>query len=524
MAARKRIALSLDQKMELIKASSGRSSRQLADQFGIGRTQVQGILKRKAELMEEYDSNNNGARKRACYRSEHEDIDKLTWAWFQRARGLNTPVSGPMIQQQALDYAKELGKVDFRASNGWLTRFKTRHNIGSATLSGERASVDQDDVTSWRQRLPEITKDFAPEDVYNMDETGLFFRALPDKTLAVRGSDCAGGKKAKERLTVVLCVNAVGDFEKPLVIGHAKKPRCFKNLNPHQLPVTWTANKKAWMTTAIFTEWIKKFNRRMRAQGRHVLLLLDNAPSHPQDLNLTHVTLRFLPAGTTSVLQPLDLGIIKTMKGYYRTRLLRAVLSKIETSSSASETAKATSCLDACHWVAAAVKNIRKETVVRCFQKAGLGSQSEDNDPDDDLPLARFLPVALEQLEVDEPMSLDEYEDIDASVPATEDMGAGWEQQLARDFMQERAAAAAEEKEDDTDEDTEQNAAQNSQAIKSYDESLKWTAELKLFAADKGLDSVLQDLMSAEEKIQQAFLKIKTAGRQACLPEFFGPS
>ena len=76
-----------------------------------------------------------------------------------------------------------------------------------------------------------------------MDETGLFFRALPDKTLAVKGSDCAGSKKSKDRLTVAVCVNAVGEFETPLVIGHALKPGCFKNLDTDRLPVKWTANK-----------------------------------------------------------------------------------------------------------------------------------------------------------------------------------------------------------------------------------------------------------------------------------------
>ena len=79
MAKRKRTELSLEGKVKLIKASSGRNQRQLADQFGIGKTQVQSILKCKAELLEAYEENGNSARKHLCYRSEHEDIDELTW-------------------------------------------------------------------------------------------------------------------------------------------------------------------------------------------------------------------------------------------------------------------------------------------------------------------------------------------------------------------------------------------------------------------------------------------------------------
>ena len=69
-----------------------------------------------------------------------------------------------------------------------------------------------------------------------MAETGLFFRALPDKSLVVKGSDHAGGNKSKERLTVALCVSASGEIEKPLVIGKSLKPRCFKSVDTKKLP------------------------------------------------------------------------------------------------------------------------------------------------------------------------------------------------------------------------------------------------------------------------------------------------
>ena len=80
-----------------------------------------------------------------------------------------------MIQEQAEEYAKELQKdEDFNASNGWLDRFKSRHNIGGSKLSGEHASVDPEAVHSWKERLPEIINGYNPCDIYNMDKTGLF--------------------------------------------------------------------------------------------------------------------------------------------------------------------------------------------------------------------------------------------------------------------------------------------------------------------------------------------------------------
>ena len=514
----KRRELTIEEKVDVIKASSSKSQRKLAEEFGVGKTQVHSILKRKAELLRAYDVVDANSRKRICYRGDYDDVDDVVWRWFQRIRILNTPVSGPMIQEKAREFSKRLQKVDFKASNGWLARFKTRHNIRCATLSGERASVDSLTVESWRGHLPDIIKDYALRDIFNMDETGLFFRALPDKTLAVKGSDCAGGKKSKERLTVTVCVNAVGDFEKPLVIGHAMKPRCFKNVGPLQLPVVWTANKKAWMTECIFKDWATNFNQKMHTERRHVLLLLDNAPSHPHDLQLSNVTMQFLPANTTSVLQPLDSGIIKNIKCHYRKRLLRAVLSKIETASCAAEVAKSINCLDACHWVNAAVNDVKSSTVQNCFRKCGIehvsNSSSPDLESDHEHELAPLLPIVAEQLQLSEPLSVEDYANIDNDAPAVEELHEGWEEQLITDFIAEKDASTSTQLEEDEKED-----AVPKSTITSISSAMKWTSELKLFAAEKGLATVLNSFMSAEAELQKEFTC--TCMHQTCIDSFF---
>ena len=48
------------------------------------------------------------------------------------------------------------------------------------------------------------------------------------------------------------------------------------------------------------------------------LLLVDNAPGHPQTLGAdSDIEVMFLPPNTTSLIQPLDQGIIATFKAYY---------------------------------------------------------------------------------------------------------------------------------------------------------------------------------------------------------------
>ena len=100
---------------------------------------------------------------------------------------------------------------------------------------------------------------YRPEDVYNADETGLFFRMTPNQTLATK--TVKGMKKDKNRITVLLCTNATGtDKLKPLVIGKSAKPRCFKHIPKANLGTEYEANKKAWMKAEVFERWVKSLN------------------------------------------------------------------------------------------------------------------------------------------------------------------------------------------------------------------------------------------------------------------------
>ena len=94
------------------------------------------------------------------------------------------------------------------------------------------------------ERLKEFCKGYKPEDIWNKDETGCFFPALPEKSLALEGRRCKGGKESKVRMTVAFFVNANGEKEEPIVIWKSKNPRCFKNLRDKQRPanVTYFSN------------------------------------------------------------------------------------------------------------------------------------------------------------------------------------------------------------------------------------------------------------------------------------------
>ena len=61
--------------------------------------------------------------------------------------------------------------------------------------------------------------DYAPKDIFNADETGLYFRALPTRSMVVKGDPRKGTKSSKERITALLAASATAEKLKPYVIG-----------------------------------------------------------------------------------------------------------------------------------------------------------------------------------------------------------------------------------------------------------------------------------------------------------------
>ena len=182
------------------------------------------------------------------------------------------------------------------------------------------------------ERLRELCKGYQPENIWNEDETGCFFRALPEKSLAEEGRRCRGGKKSKLRMTVAFFTNANGGKEEPIDIWKRKNPRCFKNLRDKRpANVSYFSNPKSWMNAKIMNELLEKLNGRMRREHRQIILFLDNAGCHPVVLQemFSNIKVIFLPPNTTSRLQPLDAGIIKNFKVRYRKLLLKFVVSRI---------------------------------------------------------------------------------------------------------------------------------------------------------------------------------------------------
>ena len=128
-----------------------------------------------------------------------------------------------------------------------------------------------------------------PSQVYNADETRLYWKCLPTKTLAAAEEKSAPGhKSSKERITLLCCANASGENKlKMAAVGKAKSPRSFKGTEVKCLPVDYYNNKSAWMTRDIFKSWfhskfVPKVREFLASKGlpQKAILFLDDVPSH----------------------------------------------------------------------------------------------------------------------------------------------------------------------------------------------------------------------------------------------------
>ena len=102
------------------------------------------------------------------------------------------------------------------------------------SVNEESGEIKGATVDSWKERIPEIIAGYSADNIniWNMDETGCFWRALPDKGLGQKGKTCKGGKKYKQKVTVAFFVNASGGKEgKSIVFWTSENPRCFKNID-----------------------------------------------------------------------------------------------------------------------------------------------------------------------------------------------------------------------------------------------------------------------------------------------------
>nr|XP_014353309.1 PREDICTED: tigger transposable element-derived protein 4-like [Latimeria chalumnae] len=255
--ANKRKAITLETKYQIVTAvdASKQSKKQIVDEFGISPSTLSTILKSKDKILEAHHSIDFGSARKKLRTANYKDVENALFEWFKSVRDENIPLSGTTLAIKADELAKKLGHADFSASQSWVERFKHCRGIVCRTVCGESESVNSNVLDDYvTTKLPSLLIGYQPRNIFNINETGLFYTLLPNRILTLKGEECHGGKHSKEKITLLVGSNMDGSEKlKLLVIGKVKQPRCFKGVKA--LPVDYEGNTKAWMSDDIFKDW-----------------------------------------------------------------------------------------------------------------------------------------------------------------------------------------------------------------------------------------------------------------------------
>ena len=81
-------------------------------------------MKNKDKLFEGLEQSSSDAKKmRGC---DYEQVDKAIFKWFSLQRSQNVSIDGPILKEKALQFAKSFNFLTFKASDGWLDKWKKR--------------------------------------------------------------------------------------------------------------------------------------------------------------------------------------------------------------------------------------------------------------------------------------------------------------------------------------------------------------------------------------------------------------
>ena len=127
------------------------------------------------------------------------------------------------------------------------------------------------------------------------------------------------------------------------------------------------------MTRDLFKEWVRKLDSSFRAQHREVVLLIDNCPAYSEIKNLIDINLIILPPNRTSVLQPMDQGVIRILKAHYRRRIVRLCIKVLN----GNKHLPKITILQAMKNLVSSWNAVSEETITNCFKKANISHANQ---------------------------------------------------------------------------------------------------------------------------------------------------
>lgn len=150
----KQTRLSIDDRVKILeRLDKGEKGVILAQEYKVSTSAIANIKKSKENLLKQRSSLimcQGKTSKKRCTGVENSRLDQMLYEWYLQEKNIGIRVTGPMLRKKALELNKILnGPETFKASTGFLNKFKERHDIilsvrGEKDTDGEKDSTVQD--------------------------------------------------------------------------------------------------------------------------------------------------------------------------------------------------------------------------------------------------------------------------------------------------------------------------------------------------------------------------------------------
>ena len=192
----KRKVVSIEKKLEICRRHKMRQSyTSLSKEYNLGKSTIHDIVQSEDRLTEYVleIQHASGAKRSIIRRSKYEEWDEALHLWLLQKRAMGTPISGLILTAKAkILYEKLYGSSNssitdasdtsenskrtcFKASSGWLAKFKARYGIHKLYCEGKSLSTNSNEIEPFKIRLPNVIEEerYTRHQLFNCDETGL---------------------------------------------------------------------------------------------------------------------------------------------------------------------------------------------------------------------------------------------------------------------------------------------------------------------------------------------------------------
>ncbi|CAG9333909.1 unnamed protein product [Blepharisma stoltei] len=294
--------------------------------YGAGDSSVCNIIKQaekiKNYLCKSFDQKGPWKPKKK-QKNQNPHLDKALLIWINQWRSIGLPISDSLMMEKAKELQNKIEALtgdqsSFSGSYGWLTEFKSRYGIKNVDTCGDQLSASIKEIPSFIKELNRviIEENYSAEQIYNCDETSLFWKILPSKSAQIL-NETHDYKILKSRVSILLCCNTAGTHRLPLFITENQK----------------CSETNGKMTNFKFKNWLK--NTFIPAIATHLqsinlptkaLLLLENSKIHTlltSEKENENLKILYFPNNTTLLLQPMSQSIISSFKRNYKENFLK---------------------------------------------------------------------------------------------------------------------------------------------------------------------------------------------------------